>query len=149
LSVQWSLAAAALLLVLHAPAGLACGYCVEDKIASTYDHAVVTRALGQGHHVAFFHIDGPAVPDEAIRRFIEASAESTPGVDKGSVRASVETVTLALAFDPGRASVASVIRVLDKKLAARRLSLMPLRVMDRIAELKEVKKSESRPGQRP
>ena len=25
--------------------GRACGYCVEDKIASAYDHAVITRAL--------------------------------------------------------------------------------------------------------
>ena len=43
----------------------ACGYCVEDKIASTYDHSVVTRALSQGHHVAFFHIDGPVSSGEA------------------------------------------------------------------------------------
>ena len=52
--------AAALLLAGAASAALACGYCVEDKIASTYDHALVTQALAHKHHVAFFHIDGPA-----------------------------------------------------------------------------------------
>src|SRR5215213_9019935 len=82
----------ALLLALVTPTALACGHCVEDKIASTYDHAVITLALAQKHHVAFFHIDGPIVPGDAARKSMEQMAESTPGVDKGSVRVALETL---------------------------------------------------------
>jgi hypothetical protein len=133
-----AVAIAGLLLALRAPAMLACGYCVEDKIASTYDHAVVVRALGQKHHVAFFHIDGPLLPGESTRRALERAAESTAGVDKGSVRVSMETLTISLAFDPERASLVRVLSALEGKLAARKLSLMPLRVMDRPEELKTI-----------
>ncbi len=130
----------ALLLALAAPAALACGYCVEDKIASTYDHAVITRALAQKHHVAFFHVDGPILPGDAAKRSIEAMVESTPGVDKGSVRVALETLTVSFAFDPRRSPLVAVQAALDKKLAAKRLALMPLRIIDSPAELKVVKR---------
>ena len=45
-------AAAGIALALNASAAIACGYCVEDKIASTYDHAVVTAALAAGYGVS-------------------------------------------------------------------------------------------------
>ena len=131
-------AAAGLVLALHAPAGLACGYCVEDKVASVYDHAVVTRSLAQKHHVAFFHIDGNLAPGEATRRALEALAESTPGVDRGSVRVSVETASLSVAFDPRRSPMVAVQAALDRKFAARKLAVMPLRIIDAPAAMKTV-----------
>jgi len=131
---------AALLLACIAPAALACGYCVEDKIAAAYDHAVVARAFGENHHVVFFHIDGTPAPGEATRRLLEALANSAAGVDRGSARVPVESLTLSVAFDPRRAPLASVHRALEKKFAAKKLSLMPLKVMERPAELKTVKR---------
>lgn len=133
-------AIAGLLLALGAPGAFACGYCVEDKIASTYDHAVVTRALAQRHHVAFFHIDGPLVPGDATKKALEALAESTPGVDKGSVRVAVDTLTLSLAFDPKATPLIAVQTAMDRKLAAKKLALMPLKIIDAPAELKTVKR---------
>jgi len=137
-----AVAIAGLLLVLQAPATLACGYCVEDKIAATYDHAVVVRALSHGHHVVFFHIDGALTAGEDTRRMLEAAAESTVGVDKGSVRVSVEALTISFAFDPERTSLVKVQSALERKLAARKLSLMSLRVMDRPTELKTVSRKQ-------
>lgn len=131
---------AGLLLALNAPGVFACGYCVEDKIASTYDHAVVTQALARRHQIAFFHIDGAVVPGEATKRSLEATAESTPGVDKSSVRVAVDTSTISFAFDPRRAPLAAVQAALNKKFAAKKLSLMPLRIIDTVAELKTVKR---------
>ena len=128
------------LLGLAAREASACGYCVEDKIASTYDHAVVTRALAQGHHVAFFHLDGLAPPQESLRRALEEAVASTPGVDKGSARISLDTLTVSLSFDPRRVSLAAVNARLDRKLSAHKLSFMPLRVMERPADLKSVKR---------
>ena len=125
---------AALLLAGAASAALACGYCVEDKIASTYDHALVRRAIAHRHHVAFFHIDGQLAPGDATKRWLESVAASTAGVDKGSARVAVDTMTISVAFDPRINSMIAVQNRLDVKLAARKLSLMPLRVIDGLEE---------------
>ena len=122
---------AAVLSALLAAAGAAhaCGVCVEDKMAAAYDHAVVTKALAQKHHVAFFHIEGPLVAGKATKSALEKVAES-PSVDKGSVRVSVESASLAVAFDPRRTTVAALQKYLERQLAARKLSLMLLRVLE-------------------
>ena len=124
--------------IVAAAAGLACGFCVEDKIASVYDHAAVKKALGSSHHIAFFHIDGTLIPDNSVRRALQTDAESVEGVDRGSVRISLETASLSLAFDPRRTSLAAVQKALDRKLAAKKLSLFFFQVMDRPAEIKAV-----------
>ena len=131
---------AALLLAGAASAALACGYCVEDKIASAYDHALVTRSLAQKHHVVFFHVEGPLLPGDGTKRELQALAESTAGIDKGSVRVAPDTLTISVAFDPRRTSLAALQNALDKKLAAKKLSLMPLRVIDAPAQLSAVKR---------
>ena len=61
----------AALLLAAAPA-FGCGVCVEDKIASCYDHAVVTSAKARGHAVAFFAIHG----ELQLLRVMDAAASS-------------------------------------------------------------------------
>jgi hypothetical protein len=124
--------------LLGASAAQACGYCVEDKIASAYDHALVAQSVAIGHHVAFYHLDGPLNASADTKRALSSAAESVPGVDKGSVRVSLDTLTLSFAFDPKRTSLAAAQSALDRKLAARKLSLFPMRVIERPGELKEV-----------
>jgi len=79
----------AIVFLLSMENALACGYCVEDKIASTYD------------------------------------------------RVALDTFTLSLAFDPRRTSLAALQGALDARLASRKLSAFPLRVIERSGELKE------------
>ena len=123
----------------------ACGYCVEDKVASTYDHAVVTRALAQKHRVVFFHVEGAVAQGEAAKRWLEAAAASTAGVDPGSARAAADTLTLSIAFDPQRSSLVAVQSALEKKLAARKLTLLPLRVLDKPSDLALMRKERISP----
>lgn len=118
----------------------ACGYCIEDRIAAVYDHAVVTRATSQKHQVVFFAVEGQIPAGEESRRALEAVVESVAGVDKGSVRVSVVSASLSAAFNPKRAPFASMERSLSRKLAPRGLSVAILRVMDQPAELKPVGK---------
>jgi hypothetical protein len=110
---------------------LACGYCVEDKMAAVYDHATVTRALAQRHQVAFFHIEGKLAPGLATKRALEGFANDLAGVERGSARVSPESAALCVAFDPKRVSAAALQAALERKLAAGRNSLMLLQVMDR------------------
>ena len=62
--------------------------------------------------------------------------ESAGAADKGSARVSVEAATLSAAFDPRRISFAAMQKALERKLAAKKLTLLPLRVMDKPATLK-------------
>jgi hypothetical protein len=123
-----------------ASTSIACGYCIEDKIASVYDHSVVIRSILQKHQVVFFAVDGPMPEGEPSRRALEALVESIIGADKGSARVSVEAASLSVAFNPQRATLASLERALSRKLASRGLSIAILRVLDQPGEMKAVGK---------
>jgi hypothetical protein len=124
-------AAALAFLLAASPAVLACGVCVEDKIAAVYDHAAVHQALAAKRTVVFFHIDGKLVAGERSRRSISDIARGTPGVDAASVRVSVELASLALAFDGRRTNLVKVQENLEKRLSAQGLSLLAMQVRDR------------------
>jgi len=116
-------------------AALACGVCVEDKMAAVYDHAVVTRALSQKHHVAFFHVEGALVAGEATKRALEKSVDDSASADKGSVRVSVESASLAVAFDPRRTPVMALQKDLERRLGAKKLSLMLMQVLEKPSDV--------------
>ena len=121
--------------LLQASFASACGHCVEDKIAGVYDHAAVTRAIGEKHTVVFFAIDGTLKPGQPMRIRIEKLAASVPGVDPRSVRVSMELASLGLAFDPARTNLPRAQKALERNLAPLGLSLLAMRVMDRPADL--------------
>jgi len=102
---------------------LACGYCVEDRIAAVYDHAAVTQAAAQKHAVVYFAIDG-AIRDPASS--LKAIIERTKGVEKGSARVSVEAGALAVSFDPRRTPLPKLQQALEQKLKSRGLQLLLL-----------------------
>lgn len=140
MKAAWRSLIGAILATAFTFTALACGFCIEDKIAAVYDHAVVTRAIAQRHQVAFFAVEGNIPPGEGSRRTLEAIVQSVAGVDQGSARVSVESASLSVAFDPAHAPFAGIERSLSRKLAARGLSVGILRVMDKPAELKPVAK---------
>lgn len=129
-------AAGALALAAAAQAAIACGHCVEDKIAAVYDHGVVSAALAKKHHVAFFAVEGRLTGSAAERRVMEQAAEAAYGIDRGTMRASAEAAAISMAFDPARVSYAALERSLARRMMRRGLTLLPLKVMDKPAELK-------------
>ena len=114
------------LAMLGAGTALACGYCVEDRIAAVYDHALSQRTLQSRQQLAYFAWDGPLARDEASRQKMLALGEAVPGVSKGSVRVSMEPAAIAVAFDPRSSSGASIAAALQKKLGLLKVSLVPL-----------------------
>jgi len=120
-----------LAILLASSQALACGVCVEDKIAAVYDHAAVHQALAAKRTVVYFHIDGKLVADERTKRSISSIARATPGVDAASVRVSCELASMALAFDARRTSLVKVQDSLEQRLAALGLSLLAMQVRDR------------------
>ena len=113
--------------LLFAQASLACGYCVEDKIAAAYDHAVVVRAVDGRHKVAFLSVEGALAKSQ--ERALARAVESTAGVDRGSVRVSIEGGALSFAFDPSRHTLNSIVEGIQKRVAAKGADVSVLRVV--------------------
>ena len=110
-------------LIFLAGNALACGYCVEDKIAAVYDHAALTQARAHKHTTVYFAIDG-TVRD--TRAGLEKVVQSVPGVQKGSARVSIEAQALAVTFDPRRTALPALQSALEKALKPRGLELLLL-----------------------
>lgn len=134
---------AAVVFAAGATSAIACGVCVEDKIAAAYDHAVVTRSIANRHAVVFYALDGPLAGGKAQLRALGQAAEAARGADPGSARVSLESASLSVAFDPRRVPFAAFEKSLERNLARSGVSLLLLRVMDRPAESKKV----ARPSQ--
>jgi hypothetical protein len=111
-------------------AAAGCGVCVEDKIASCYDHAVIERARSHGQEVAFFAVQGPLLEDPALPGKLRKQVESAAGVQRGSARVSVENGALSFAYDPRRTNAIAVADALEKRTG---FSLGLLKIVDRSA----------------
>lgn len=116
----------ALSLALGSSVAMACGYCVEDRIAAVYDYALAQRTLALKHEIVFFAWDGPLTRSDASKQKMMALGEAVPGVDKGSTRVSMEPAAISLAFDPQRSSAQAIEAALQKKLGSMKLSIVRL-----------------------
>ena len=89
-------------------ATLACGVCIEDKVAVTYDHAVV-RAATEAHRQVVFVALGGADATRAGARIVAAAAR-VKGVDRTSIRYAPSppafSFILARSVPPGEAVAA-------------------------------------------
>ena len=127
---RFAVALAALALLAGAAAlAHACGQCLEDKIAATFDAGVRERAARIGHVVVFTEVKGPAAgAPPALRDFIARTLAATRGVDPGTVRVSLDPPAAAFACDPRVRG--AVIAATNPRLGARRLSLAVIKVDD-------------------
>ena len=113
--------AAALATALGASAAHACGVCVEDKMAATYDHEVVPRALAQRRMVVFCEVEGAPLDVAALQR----AAAREVGVEPRSVRVSAEPAALSFALDPAVQPAAAAVQGVARSLGGRvRLNLL-------------------------
>ena len=85
---------AAALAAIAPLASLACGACVEDKIAATYDHAVVEQAAASGDLMVFCEIIGPL-----DAQHLKQAMRRVHGVRPQSVRVSTQPPAMSFAVD--------------------------------------------------
>lgn len=107
---------AAIAALVAAPTA-ACGYCVEDKVAATYDHAVVTRARTQGHQVAYLSLELTGPVDPGTAENISKAIERIAFVDRGSVRVALDAGSLSLAFDAKRGPAGAMVDAVARAVA--------------------------------
>ena len=120
--------ALALALLAAAASAGACGVCIEDKVAVTYDHAVVTRATGRNHIVVFAAIGGAGDPRAAARE-VKAAAARVRGVDRDSVRSAASPAAVSFALDPAVVSAESAVSAIERAAHAPGLKLSVLRIL--------------------
>lgn len=108
----------------HAPSAAACGACVEDKVAATYDHAVIQRAMERRQQVVFVAFDGGDA--EAIDRLIRKAA--VPGVVPGTIRTSRSPAAFSFALDE-RAVPALAVGAYGRAVGASRARLTLVRIV--------------------
>jgi len=115
------------LLACGPAAAWACGHCLEDRMAATYDYAVMTRAAAAHHEVAFAELRGARAGETvaALRRALAAA----PGVDPGTARVSLEPAAVSFAFDPARSRLEAVVRGINRRLAPRGATIVPIATM--------------------
>ena len=77
---------------------MACGVCIEDKVAVTYDHDVVARAAARGQTVVFADVQTSGPARASVERARRATRD-TPGVDGASVRTATDPPALSFALD--------------------------------------------------
>ena len=119
----FTIALAAALMLGGAAPGRACGHCKEDKIAATYDHAVVTAAKRNGQTVVYAELKGPITPGAKLESWIQQQVQACTGVVRGTVRTSLQPAALSFACDVRQTSVSAALRSIGEKLARRGLSV--------------------------
>jgi len=120
----WLVAASAL---PAATTSRACGVCDQDKVAATYDHAVVTTAASEHHRMLFAAIIGPvAVGDVGLAGRLTRTLERAAGVDAGTARVSLSPAAVSLVWDPSRTTRARLLAALTRRLERHGLSLRPI-----------------------
>jgi hypothetical protein len=78
----------------------ACGACVEDKVAATYDYDVVQHAIARGDVVVFCDVKGQ-LDAERLRKALRKLG----GVDKSSIRVSTAPQAVSFALDTAKQSI--------------------------------------------
>jgi hypothetical protein len=107
---------------------VACGACVEDTIAATYDHAVVERAAAQGKLLVYASIDG--IGDaKALANKAGVAARHVTGVDRTSVRVSASPLALSFAIDPKAQTVDGAIASVQQRGHDQGIRLSVVRVV--------------------
>lgn len=126
LSLVARITAATLVLAAFMPmTSLACGACIEDKIAATYDHRVAERAAAAGDVMVFCELNGPF----DLSR-LKAAAERVRGIKPRSVRISLQPAALSFAVDPRLRSPQAAVDAVQRSLPAKGLSIVRLMARD-------------------
>ena len=111
----------------RAESTLACGACVEDKVAATYDHAVVTKAIAERHVVVFGEIGG-TVDMKLVTSRIASMGARVRGIDRGTIRVAGSPPAFSFALDPAAQTPESAVAELQKRVHIPGATLTVLRV---------------------
>jgi len=108
------------------PSSWACGACVEDAIAATYDHATIRAAIAKRQQVVFVSIEGgdPA----RVVRVLRVAARKVRGVQAGTLRTAVSPPAFSFALAAGE-PVDTAVSAFGKLIADQQVRLTVIRIV--------------------
>ena len=115
---------------------VACGFCIEDRVAAVYDSPAIEAAVAKQRHVAFLAVDGEIALDAAAQKAIAKALEQA-GAVHGATRIAAENAAVAVVFDPKRTTLARLIAAGDKALASSSRKMTAVRIIDGTGKLRE------------
>jgi hypothetical protein len=89
----------------------ACGVCVEDKMAATYDHAVAVSAKKKSFVVVFCDLSKPLTA-----RQLSTALAHQRSIDLASLRVAANPAAASFAMDPRKGTPRAVIAEIQKQL---------------------------------
>jgi len=104
-------------LCLWPTVGWSCGFCDEDRVAVTYDHALISRAAAARYSVVFVSVDSPVEP-HAFVKSVAAAAPRVRGVVRDSVRTAIAPVAFSFVVDPAVQTPTAALTELRRLLKA-------------------------------
>ena len=119
-----------------AGAALACGFCIEDRVAAAWDSATIDAAIAKHRHVAVLAAEGEEGLDAQAQRALAKALEGA-GAVKGATRFAGDNAACAVVFDPARTTLAQLVAAGDKALAPRHRKVTALRIIDGGGKLRE------------
>lgn len=114
---------------------LACGHCVEDKVAATYDYAVIKSATQKGFEVAYADIVGSS-PSESEAKIIQKTVRETPGIIVDTIRFSISPAAVSFAWSPAQHELKTILDTINPQLAPFKFKLSLLRTWNNKEGLK-------------
>jgi len=125
-SLYGSMVIAMALAAAISPSSSACGACVEDTIAATYDHATIRAAIAKRQQVVFVSIEGG---DKArVVRDLASVVRKVRGVQAGTLRTAVSPAAFSFALAAGE-PVDTAVSAFGKLIADRQVRLTVIRIM--------------------
>lgn len=106
----------------------ACGACIEDKVAATYDHAIAMRARAEHRSVVYGAIEGPVDVGEVAAR-IGREAARIRGIRRATVRVSAEAAAFSFVIDAAARLPETTVAELRRRVNIPGLRLTVVRVV--------------------
>lgn len=106
-----AIAIAATLAAIAPAASVACGACVEDRVAATYDHAVVEHAAASGDVMVFCELTGPL-----DAQHLKQAMRRVRGIRPQSVRVSTQPPAISFAVDRKAGSPQDAVGAVQRSL---------------------------------
>jgi hypothetical protein len=110
------------ILLLVAGRALACGHCIEDRVAMVYDYAVEQQAEREGLDIAYLGIDG-TVSDDTLRAALAGEA----GIAVATLRIAAAPRAAAFAWNTRETGLDALLARANERLAAGGAALVVLR----------------------
>jgi hypothetical protein len=107
---------------------MGCGICIEDKVATAYDHALASRAIASGRVVVFAEVTGQGDAHARVRS-ARAAAAKVPGVEGASIRSNDAPAVLSFVLDTRAGSPEAALALAQGSAGRERFQLALLKVL--------------------